>query len=91
MATMNISLPEPMKHWAEKQAATGRYANASDYMRDLIRRDQDRQRKIAEMQALVDAGIKCGIGSRSMEELRVHARKMAKDGEDNDVSTQQGS
>jgi antitoxin ParD1/3/4 len=90
MATMNISLPEPMKHWAEKQAASGRYANASDYMRDLIRRDQDRQRKIAEMQALVDAGIKSGTGNRSMEELRMHARKLAKDGQD-DISAEQGS
>jgi len=60
-------------------------------MQDVIGKDQNCPRKIAEMQALVDAAIKSGTGSRSMEELRVHARKMAKDGEDNDVSTQQGS
>ncbi|HTN39585.1 MAG TPA: hypothetical protein VLZ84_00450 [Asticcacaulis sp.] len=41
MATMNISLPEQMKAWAENQAETGKYSNTSDYVRDLIRRDQD--------------------------------------------------
>ena len=54
MATMNISLPEPMKRWVEGQADEGRYANSSDYVRDLIRQDQVRQEKIAHMQKLVD-------------------------------------
>lgn len=40
MATMNVSLPDPMKEWVEAQARTGRYSNASDYVRDLILRDQ---------------------------------------------------
>ncbi|WP_126977001.1 type II toxin-antitoxin system ParD family antitoxin [Frigidibacter oleivorans] len=43
MASMNISLPQQMRDWVEEQAASGRYANASDYMRDLIRRDQERR------------------------------------------------
>lgn len=34
---MNISLPDQMKEWVEKQVATGRYADASDYVRDLVR------------------------------------------------------
>lgn len=41
MATMNISLPEEMREWVEEQVKTGRYANASDYIRDLIRHNQD--------------------------------------------------
>ena len=40
---MNVSLPDPMKAWVEAQTQDGRYSNASDYVRDLIRRDQDRQ------------------------------------------------
>lgn len=46
MATMNVSLPDPMKDWVEAQAQTGRYSNASDYVRDLIRRDQDGPRRL---------------------------------------------
>ena len=69
MATMNVSLPDPMKGWVEDQAQTGRYSNASDYVRDLIRRDQDRAEKIAQMQRLVTEGLESGVGSRSMNDL----------------------
>jgi antitoxin ParD1/3/4 len=69
MATMNVSLPDPMKDWVEAQAKTGRYANSSDYVRDLIRRDQVRNDKIAAMQGFVDDGLKSGAGSRSKDEL----------------------
>lgn len=60
MSTMNISLPDPMKSWVEEQAKTGRYANSSDYVRDLIRRDRARSEAIAEIQAAVDAGLVSG-------------------------------
>jgi len=58
-----------MKDWVEAQAKTGRYSNASDYVRDLIRRDQVRSDKIAAMQRFVDDGHKSGVGSRSKDEL----------------------
>lgn len=77
MATMNISLPDAMKQWVEQQAHSGRYSNASDYVRDLIRRDQEKTAKIANMQALVSEGIASGAGSRTMDELREAARNRA--------------
>lgn len=60
MGTMNISLPDPMKNWVEDQAKTGRYANSSDYVRDLIRRDRARLEAIAELQEAIDAGLASG-------------------------------
>lgn len=77
MATMNISLPQPMKTWVEAQSRTGRYSNASDYVRDLIRRDQDRVARIAAMQDRVAEGLASGEGTRSMAELREAARREA--------------
>ena len=77
MATMNVSLPDTMKQWVEKQAHTGRYSNSSDYVRDLIRRDQEQAVKIAQMQALVTEGMESGTGERGMDELLQIARKMA--------------
>lgn len=79
MATMNVSLPEPMKAWVEEQARSGRYANTSDYVRDLIRRDQDRAAKIAAMQRLVTEGLESGVDERSMDELRRAAREQGPD------------
>ena len=61
MATMNVSLPDPMKHWVEAQARTGRYSNASDYVRDLIRRDQERAAQIAQLQTLITEGLESGV------------------------------
>lgn len=60
MATMNVSLPEPLKAWVESQAASGRYANSSDYIRDLIRRDQERANKIDALQRLISEGLESG-------------------------------
>lgn len=40
MATLNISLPDEMRRWLDSQVSSGRYANASDYIRDLIRNNQ---------------------------------------------------
>lgn len=77
MATMNVSLPDPMKEWVEAQARTGRYSNASDYVRDLIRRDQERSDKIAAMQRFVDEGLASGISDRSMDEILADARMRA--------------
>ncbi len=60
MATMNISLPDQMKEWVEAQTKDGRYANSSDYMRDLIRRDRERAEAFALMQAEITKGIESG-------------------------------
>lgn len=76
MATMNISLPDAMKTWVEQQAKSGRYSNASDYVRDLIRRDQDQAAKIAQMQALITEGLQSGPGDRSMDALKQAAREL---------------
>jgi len=75
MATMNVSLPTAMKDWVESRAETGRYSNASDYVRDLIRRDQERAGKIAAMQRLVDEAEDSGVGASSMDDILAAARR----------------
>jgi antitoxin ParD1/3/4 len=75
---MNVSLPDPMKEWVEAQSQTGRYSNASDYIRDLIRRDQNRADQIVAMQARVSEAIDSGVSPRSMQDILVSARKAAK-------------
>ncbi len=82
MATMNISLPDAMKLWVEAQSADGRYSNASDYVRDLIRRDQDRRLRIAHMQALVDEATESGVTERSMADIRAAARSQLRVADD---------
>ncbi|TAN50530.1 MAG: type II toxin-antitoxin system ParD family antitoxin [Betaproteobacteria bacterium] len=42
MSTMNISLPETLKDFVDQQVSQRGYGTSSEYVRELIRRDQDR-------------------------------------------------
>ena len=44
MTTMNISLPQTLKQFVDEQVSGRGYGTGSEYIRDLIRRDQDRQK-----------------------------------------------
>lgn len=69
MATMNVSLPEPMKEWVESQVNGGKYSNSSDYVRDLIRRDQsahDRREKL--LLALLE-GERSGMSDKDIAQI----------------------
>lgn len=74
MAQMNVSVPEPMKAWCEDQVRQGRYATTSDYVRDLIRRDQDKRSDAQTLQSLIDEGLASGTSDRSLEEILAEAR-----------------
>jgi len=69
MATMNVSLPDEMKAWVEAQATSGRYANASDYIRDIIRRDQEKAAKIAHWQKLIAEAEANGFTDRAPSDI----------------------
>ncbi len=62
MASLNISLPAPLREWIESQIKGGRYGNASEYVRELIRRDQERQAQQRLEQMLLE-GVKSGKAS----------------------------
>ena len=78
MATMNVSLPAPMKDWVENQTQSGRYSNSSDYVRDLIRRDQERDAKINYIQQLVTEARTSALSERSLDDIRNAALEQAK-------------
>lgn len=77
MATMNVSLPDAMKEWVEAQVETGRYGNSSDYVRDLVRRDQERTEARAKLQQMVDNALASGIVEMSRDELLARMRAKA--------------
>ena len=74
MAQMNISIPEKLKGWCEARVAEGRYSSTSDYVRDLVRRDQEAEEQRRRLQAAIDEGLASGISERDpfeyLEELR---------------------
>ncbi len=42
MSTMNISLPDQLKRFVDERVSSSGYGTSSEYLRELIRRDQDR-------------------------------------------------
>ena len=66
MATMNISLPDAMKRHVEAQVRSGEFANASDYVRDLIRRDEREHRLVL---AALRHGEESGRSEQSLDDL----------------------
>ncbi len=69
MATMNVSLSEQMKAWVESQISSGKYANASDYVRNLIRHDQDYQTKLQQLRVAIDEGRNSGLSDRTLDDI----------------------
>ena len=69
MPTLTVPMPDGMKSWIDEQATSGTYVDSADYVRDLIRRDQQRSRAIASMQKLVDEGLASGVSAESMDDI----------------------
>ena len=82
MAQMNVSIPDKLKGWAESRVAEGRYSSTSDYVRDLVRRDQEREEKLQRLRAAIDEGLASGDSDRDpfeyLEELRAGLRDRIK-------------
>ena len=56
--SMNISLPAPRKSWIEQQVAERGYSTASEFVRDVLRREQEQA-----VRAAIDARLVQAIGS----------------------------
>ena len=80
MTTMNISLPDSLKDFVDEQVSQRGYGTSSEYVRELIRRDQDRQR----LRGLLLAGAEtapAGVADEDyFEGLRRRVHKAARAG-----------
>jgi antitoxin ParD1/3/4 len=80
MSTMNISLPDALKSFVDEQVNQGGYGTSSEYVRELIRKDQDR----LQLRGLLLAGAASAPAAPAdpayFEGLRKRARKATKVG-----------
>ncbi|MBH9551795.1 type II toxin-antitoxin system ParD family antitoxin [Inhella gelatinilytica] len=80
MSTMNISLPDRLKSFVDEQVRQRGYGTSSEYVRELIRQDQDRQ----HLRSLLVAGAASAAAAPAdgayFEGLRERVRKLAKAG-----------
>ena len=80
MSTMNISLPDTLKSFVDERVNQGCYGTSSEYVRELIRKDQDR----LHLRGLLLAGAASAPAAPAdpayFEGLRDRVRMAAKDG-----------
>lgn len=71
--TMNISLNEPLKRFVDKQVREGGYSTSSEYMRELLRKERDREK----LRKLLIDGARSGparpVDEAWFAKLRQHA------------------
>jgi antitoxin ParD1/3/4 len=66
--TMSFALPEAMRSYVDQRVRSGQYGNTSEYLRELIRRDQEEQAK-KRLRELIEEGLNSGAG-RSLKPRR---------------------
>ena len=78
MSTMNISLPDTLKSFVDEQVSQRGYGTSSEYVRELIRKDQDR----LQLRGLLLAGAASAPAAHAdasyFEDLRDRVRKAGK-------------
>ena len=59
MATMTISLPDPLREFIESEVSTGNYGSASEFFREMVR-ERQKQKAHERLETLLLEGIESG-------------------------------
>lgn len=78
MSTMNISLPESLKTFVDEQVSQRGYGTSSEYVRELIRKDQDRLHLRGLLLAGASSAQAAPANSAYLKALRDRVRKVGK-------------
>lgn len=60
---MSFALPETMRSYIDARVSAGNYGNTSEYIRDLVRRDQEEQAR-NRLRKLIEEGLASGPGQQ---------------------------
>lgn len=73
-----ITLSEQQDKWVKAQIAAGDFTNDSEYIRNLIRRDQEQNAKYLALKAAIQEGLSSGLSDKTvpqiMEEVEARLR-----------------
>lgn len=74
-----VTLTDKQDEWIKAQIASGDYTNDSEYIRDLVRRDQELNAKFRTLKAAIVQGLESADSDRTVSEImeQVEARLKA--------------
>ena len=72
MATVRktITFTEQQDQWIKTKIASGQFTNDSEYIRDLVRRDQEKSAELEMLRAALIDGEQSGVSARTPDEIR---------------------
>jgi antitoxin ParD1/3/4 len=78
----SITFTQQQDLWIKQQIKKGDYTNDSEYLRDLVRRDQADQQKLDELRSALQEGLDSGISDKTVDDIwreaeERHARENA--------------
>lgn len=76
MSTMNISLPDALKSFVDEQVSKRGFSTSSEYVRELIRKDQDLQHLRGLLLAGAESPLTEPVDDDYFESLRAQARQV---------------
>ena len=77
--TMSFALPEALRSYVDRRVQSGQYGNTSEYLRELIRRDQEEQAK-KRLRELIEEGLNSGPGRELTPRIAAQLKKRALSG-----------
>ena len=75
MLRKTITVTEQQDSWIKSQIESGQYGNDSEYMRDLVRKDQEYKQKLVTLRYALQEGEVSGISKVSMNDILTKAKK----------------
>ena len=71
MATVRktVTLTTQQDQWIKARIAAGGFTNDSEYIRDLIRRDQEQSAGYRALEAAIQAGLDSGVSDKTVPEI----------------------
>jgi len=73
---MSFALPDTLRTYIEQRVRSGPYGNTSEYLRELVRRDQEEQAK-KRLRELIEEGLQSGPGRALTDDLAAALKKRA--------------
>ena len=70
-----ITFTEQQDQWIKAKIAGGQFTNDSEYIRDLVRRDQEKTAELEMLRAAIIEGEQSGVSDRTSEDIRKAVRE----------------
>jgi len=69
MTDLSFAIPPAMLDWLQQQVADGKYVDVGDYLRDLLRREQEEAEEIAWLREQIAEGLASTIVGKEPEDV----------------------